>query len=513
MSVLWIGLPISEFDVPNDLRPYVEATAAGVRVVGDRAAGRDVYLWTQPERCAVSLDLAELLEAVTERGGDLHVSDFGISALLHNALVPIPQTAFANVWLLSAGDSVDLSPADGQIDVTYDFDYPWMEQKSMGDREPSEARLLELLTKGTERQLAEVGNEGFLMLSSGLDSPSVALALAEAGLNQVRCVTYRWGPEDPEPPVAASFARRLGLDHEVVDLPDDRRVMRDLLTRFFERAPLPGTDQSQIPYAAAVAAVADAQGAVLDGGGNDSYMSHFPSAHSRRKFRLRIPIDVVGRSIRRVAPVESPFNYITRSRAEATFPGRNLRQRHVDRLYGRSADMAGWWDGLSRDTSEMDHDDLFDVVLRRNIHPAQILLKQKLAATARGLDARLPWCDHDVADYYFNLPSEAKFDKASLTQKILLRRMLEMYLDYDAEAIGKHFFVFDGAAFLTRHQDFVREEIDASPLWEADGVRMVHRWIDQLDRRPLLWHAVLNVFMISGWGNHYPPAVAAIARA
>lgn len=512
MSVLWIELPLEQLDVPPDLATYIEPTSRGIRIVGDRAAGRDVYLWTAPDRCAVSNDLAPLLQAVEDRGGDLAISDFGISALLHNALVPIPHTAFADVWLLSAGDAAHLTPAEGRIDVSYDFDYPWVERKSTGDREPSEARLLDLLTKGTERQLAEVGNEGFLMLSSGLDSPSVALALAEAGLDQVRCVTYRWGPEDPEPPVAATFARRLGLDHEIVDLPTDRGAMRDLLTRFFERAPLPGTDQSQIPYAVAVASVADARGAVLDGGGNDSYMSHFPSAHSRRKFRLRIPVDAVGRSIRRVAPVESPFNYLTRSRAEATFPGRNLRQRHVDRLYGPSVDMAGWWDRLSEDTADMDHDDLFDVVLRRNIHPAQILLKQKLAATAQGLDARLPWCDHDVADYYFNLPSEAKFDKATLTQKILLRRMLETYLDYDAEAIGKHFFVFDGAAFLTRHQDFVREEIDASPLWTADGVRMVHGWIDQLDRRPLLWHAVLNVFMVSGWGNHYPPAVAAIAR-
>ena len=512
MTVLWAGLPgAGEPEIPTELAPYVTRTPTGFRVEGDRASARDVYVWCGHDTAAVSMDLAALLPAVEGRGHQLRLSDFGLSTLLHSALVPVPGTAFEDVWLLSAGDVLELDGTSGSYRTSHAFDYPWIEAKSTGDREPDEARLLELLTAGTDRQLAEVGNEGVLMLSSGLDSPSVALALAEAGFSGVQCVTYRSGPDDPEPPIAASFCRRLGLRHEIVDLPRNQESTHELLLRFFERSPLPGTDQSQVPYVAALRSVG-MRGAVLDGGGNDAYMSHFPSAHAQRKLRLRIPVSAVARPVRRLAPVDSPLNYLTRSRAEVSIPGRNLRQHHIDRLYGGAADVAGWWDRLSEETAALPDDDLFDVVVRRHLHAAQILLKQKLAATTFGFGARLPWCDAGVADYYFNLPAAAKYDTATSTQKVLVRRMLERYLDYDADAIGKHFFIFDGASFLRENRDFVLDEIEASPLWEPEGIRMVTRWLDQLSHRPLLWHAVLTVFMISGWSNHYPPAIAAVSR-
>ena len=85
------------------------------------------------------------------------------------------------------------------------------------------------------------------------------------------------------------------------------------------------------------------------------------------------------------------------------------------------------------------------------------------------------------------------------------------YLDYDADSVGKHFFQFDGARFVHRNMDFVRAEIDASQLWERDGHAMIDQWLRALDRRPMLHHAVLGVFMVSGWSNHYPAAMAAIA--
>jgi hypothetical protein len=89
--------------------------------------------------------------------------------------------------------------------------------------------------------------------------------------------------------------------------------------------------------------------------------------------------------------------------------------------------------------------------------------------------------------------------------------MLATYLDYDADAVGKHYFIFDGAGFIRDHIDFVRSEIEESPLWEPDGKRMVAGWLEALPRRPMLWHAVLEIFMISGWSNHYPGAVEAAA--
>lgn len=220
----------------------------------------------------------------------------------------------------------------------------------------------------------------------------------------------------------------------------------------------------------------------------------------------------MARAVRRFVPVDSPLNYLTRSRSEIAFSGRLPRQRHVDRMYGQAYDVADWWENLSSETASLDVRDEFDIVLRRHVHPAQVLLKQKLAAEAIGVDALLPWCDDDVADYLFNLPREDRYEVSNKRRsKLLLRRMLKTYLDYDADAIGKHFFRFDGAVFLQQNMGLVREEIDASPLWERDGRAMIDRWLRALDRRPMLHHAVLTVFMMSGWSNHYPAAQAALA--
>ena len=128
--------------------------------------------------------------------------------------------------------------------------------------------------------------------------------------------------------------------------------------------------------------------------------------------------------------------------------------------------------------------------------------KQVLAASAIGMGASLPWADHAVADYYFNLPQEARYTAKPAKNKLLLRKMLLRYLDYDADAIGKHYFSFDGAGFIQRNMEFVRSEIDDCSLWDEQGLGTVHSWLDQIGSRPLLYHSLLTVFMVSGWHNH-----------
>ena len=138
----------------------------------------------------------------------------------------------------------------------------------------------------------------------------------------------------------------------------------------------------------------------------------------------------------------------------------------------------------------------------RHTGPGGTLRKQKLAANAIGMDSALPWCGDEIADYYFNLPESERFDLATGKNKILLRRPLLRYLDYDVDAIGKHYFSFDGAKFIQQNMDLVRGELDECSLWEDGGLPVIHGWLDRIDSRPLLYHALITLFMISGWHNH-----------
>lgn len=209
-----------------------------------------------------------------------------------------------------------------------------------------------------------------------------------------------------------------------------------------------------------------------------------------------------------MAPVDSPANYLARNRLEVLFPGRLPRGHHIRKLRPDTVDIHAWWDEEDKRTSDVKMDDIYDLYLRRHIHAGQVLLKQRLTAASRGMGTALPWCDDALADYCFNLPVEQRYDQGRT--KVILRDMLANELDYDADAIGKHYFLFDGAAFILRNRDFVISEIERSPLWAEDGVAMVRSWIAGLDRRPMRFHAVLAVFMISGWSNHSRHARIAI---
>ncbi len=498
--------------VPSGWSKYVESTPTGYRITGDRTAYRDLHLWVEPDRIVLSIDMGQLLDMLIAEGTVPPVSEFGLAAMLTGGLVPMRHTIFEGIAKLSMGDIATVERRNGAFELSWELAYPWLESLSRGDQVADEARVLEMLTESTVTQLAEYGDSGFLMLSAGKDSPAVALALANAGRTDIPCVTYRASPDNPEPPIAADICKRLGLSHRIVDIPQDGATIERILIDFFEGASTPGIDLSQIPYAVAAVLADQPTGAIFDGGGNDAYMGFPTSERSQLKQRFRIRGKTVRSAVRRVAPVDSKLNYAARSRAEVTLPGRLPRHHHVQRLRPSEVNMHEVWEAESDEMRDLGLFDVYDVFLRRHIHAGQVLLKQRLAADSRGLGTALPWCDDGIADYFFNLPSADRWNLETGVDKMLLRRTLLRYLDYDAAAVGKHYFLFDGGAFILRHMDFVRSEIDASPLWADDGLAMVHGWLSALERRPMLHHAILTVFMISGWSNHSAYARAAWSR-
>jgi hypothetical protein len=192
-----------------------------------------------------------------------------------------------------------------------------------------------------------------------------------------------------------------------------------------------------------------------------------------------------------------------------------MRLHESRAIFSHAVNTSPYWRDVSRLTDGLNLVDLFGAVTERHQGPGGSMQKQVLAASAIGMGASLPWCDHAIADYYFNLPEHDRFSRKPAKNKLLLRKMLLRYLDYDADVVGKHYFSFDGAGFIVRNMDFVRSEIDSCGLWDAGGLALIHGWLDQVESRPLLYHSLLTVFMVSGWHNHsryLKPQLAARAR-
>lgn len=486
-------------EVPKQLASLVGQTADGFLIRGHDAAGVEVFVAEHDDTVLVATRVDEILEYLAARNALPDINPSGISALLHHGLIPPPESELSGVMALTIGDRVRVSWPGDRLELAADWDYPWFAHKSREDRIADTRVLLDLLTKATADA---VGNgDGFLMLSSGKDSVAVALALAEAGLTHIPCVTYRSSADDPEPAVAAEICGKLGLQHRVVQLTSNPEQIATTLTRFFERSPLPGADLAQIPYVLATAGAESAGGVVLDGGGNDSFMGFPVTGRWSLKTRLRVRGRWLSNALQRRLPIDSPLNYLTRSRIETGVSGRMIRFHESKQFLPSAVNTRRRWEDLDDETA---HLSLFDAyaVMDRFITAPSSMKKHVLAAHGIDHEAAVPWCEMEVADYYFNLPEAERYNRKTGTNKLLLRTMLMDHLGYDADAVGKHHFSFDGARFVAENTAFIRSEIDACALWDRSGLELVHSWIDQIDKRPFLYHAILTVFMVSGWRNH-----------
>ncbi|MCL1594203.1 MAG: asparagine synthase-related protein [Actinomycetia bacterium] len=487
------------FEVVPD---WITFSGGRVDVVGQTMGIPEIYLYHSLDLVVVGTTAGAVLDRVREIGRSPTLSSFGISQFLHHGLVPPPHTEWDDLWFLGKGDRCVLTTATNGIEARFERMYPYLQADSTGESQPSTSTLLDVLTAATDRQVNDAGGDGVLMMSSGKDSVSVAVALAEGGHTEISCVTYRTGPDDTENDIAAGVCRKLGLTHRTYDIPDDASIVEADLIRFFEASPRPCADLVQIPYALVVGDVGVASGVVLDGGGNDLYMGIVPNRKFKAMQGLRIRNERLAQQVERFIPTDSIINYFTRSRVATQLSGRTFRLPDTRQFYPEVVDTRPFWAQISDETAEIGAIDLGTTVATAFHDQAEVHLKAHVAAQAFEMTAAFPYCDSKVVDYLFDLPASTRYDAKSGVTKILLREMLLDTIGYDAESVGKHYFGFEGDRFLIAHRVFVMSEISGCSLWSSDVASLAASWLDQLERRPLLYHSLLVLFQLSGWYNH-----------
>jgi len=486
---------------PSGWEARIHGDGSGLCLRGDDTGAEPLYVHAGERELTLSSDPVALLDDLSGRVIRPGVSPAGVSQFLHHALVPLPETVWEDVYFLATGDRCRVSVHGNLLELDFATDYPYLLERSTGDHRSDPAVLREAIRAAVERQLP-AGESGFLMLSSGKDSSGLALGLADAGRTDFPCVTFVASGSDSEPVHASKLCGRLGLRHETVGLQLVGNAVEDLLREFFAASPLPCGDFAQIPYVLCVHQAGPGTTAVLDGSGNDAYMGYVPSSREILKQRLCIGHGRFARGLARAIGPDSGFNYFLRSPADATLPGRTFRVVDTEAFHPYDVDTGPYWRLLSREWGHLDEFEFRNSPIERHVDQAEILLKLRLAAAFAGQRPVLPFCDPDLIDYVFHLPESARFDRRTRTNKLLLRETLARYADYDAAAIGKGFFDFDGARFLLDHRDFALDEIGACALWNPSVRRLAEGWFRRLSRRPLLYHCLLPLLLLSGWHNH-----------
>lgn len=469
-----------------------------VRITGDPTGAESRYFSVIDGVAITAPDIRAILRKKFQHRGDIQLNPVAISHLLHDGFVPQPHTVYKDVFVVSIGMSATVR--NGR--PSFNFAFPFTKAASRRDSPADPAELLRVLTLAT-REACEAAANPLLMLSAGLDSTSLALAAKEAGRDDVLCVTYGETDDVEEAEFARKVCERLGLRHETYCLDLSQETACQELHRYAALTPEPCADPALTACLAPVAKYSSYGTVVLDGSGNDTYFWKPPRRLDLAKLHLRLhQIPGVNR-LRGLIPLHLRYERLLSSPLELLlFAGPHLRYCDTRIFYAGSVDTHRiWHEQLQR--LELLPEDIRSSVRTAFMGPAAHMMKARNAAIATGAIARFPWANHAIADYCFNLPDDARFDRAGQKSKILIREMLHKYANYDEARIGKRVFKFNKRRFVEKHLRFFRQEIVGCSLWE----RSVERVFDDLSRRfrrgARTENAMLNLLMVSLWHTHW----------
>ena len=484
------------------LADFVKVDADAVTVEGDATGARKIYVHVDEDRLLVSNRADSLLRVLRAAGTKMKVSELAISSMLQNGVISPGQSAIDPIRTLFVCEKLTVRRRAGGIQSEMRYEFPFFNSQSRGTSRPSTEHLLNLLTASLERQL-ENFSEPVLMLSAGKDSTPIALALAELGRKDVRCITYSDGLNE-EQTLAGQICAQLGLPHRTVELETSPQTAQRQFIQLLERSIFPSADTAFIPYGFCLLEAGRGADLVLDGSGNDIFVGNLLSRKHWAKFALasgdRRGIARLGSLI----PHDSIFKHVLATKVTAFFPGYYLGPNQVRRLFSASVDMRDHWIAIANSAGQRDIYDFYNFV--NPIIDANIALKAEEAARSIGAAIAFPWADEALAHYYYHLPEASRFDSRTGKNKILIRQMLREHLANDDILTGKRWFGFQTVEFLRANRAWIEPEIRSCSLWSAEGLADVGRWYDEIERRPRLGTALMTILQISGWFNHSPYA-------
>ena len=439
----------------------------------DLAAAAPVYLFVPGNRKEVlySQDVNALLTEAGSRDS-LEVCPEGLSFLLLSGAVPPPKTVYSNLFMLGIGDKATLDTVNGEAAVRFDYEFPFRNNKrpTGADFSLDDDSFLELLADDAIVQMDST-RPSFLFHSAGKDSNSIALALADAGVqDQITLITHKSKGKKDESDVSRKIAEKLGFRHQVLreyDFLTDE--LKKEISEYFARAPLPCVDGVSLAYPLYAAQLPELKGAnILDGMGNDVYIGHIPAMDEFKKQRLAHLFQYL-RPFSDRAESESLLHALGKYRTEHTGLG-GFSPSEVKRFFPACIDSTSVWKNLNHG---QDYLDLRAEVRGRVIDQEVFIRKVRNFASAYDSRLILPWASPKVAQYFSEVPEGMVFDRASLKNKLVLRRLLKNRVGLDSDELGKLGFSYDKSSVVLDNRGWVESEILGCALWVTQEVKRV----------------------------------------
>jgi hypothetical protein len=486
-------------DTPVEIARSEIAAGAPVTVAGSKTGHPEVLVLLQADRLVASRSFNSLRKFIIDQDITLQLNPWSVCQFLRNSYVPLPYTIFDDIYFLGFGDRLIIEAGpDLTRTVKLEYEFPFVASTSRGDSPTSVERFRREMAAAVERGAGRF-TERVLMLSSGPDSAAVALGVADNGFQDVHCLTYGAGSEAGEGAAAAVLARRLGLRHETIALPDDPARVADFVRAFLRRCFLPSGDPALMPYGMCLHEAGVGKGVCLDGLGEVLY-GRAEKCADRLKLRLNVSAWLGAATA--LVPHYSRLVWFFRPQINIYVRDYNLEPVQIARIYEPAVDVERFW--VATDKALTDYDVIDHIVaLRcrqyehgRNVH------KIYVATSAMNLTAGLPWRDRQFGEYFFNLPEIYRYDRQRNTSKDFCRAVLRESTGLDSFVTRS--FPFDLARFCEQHRDLIWTEIIGCRLWTQEVEQLLRRLYKALRRHRFASVSINDIFQLSAWLNHSP---------
>ena len=423
-----------------------------------------------------------------------------------------------NITRLSPGHLLRLEIEEAQKDTSKQIgpEMLWVEHSSKTDiqntdvqvfRKKSDIQILEEILFSVIEDCLSADVEVGSFLSGGIDSSLVTAIAAKIRPSAVKSYTVGFcEPDYDESRIAAKWASGLNIDHQLINVDDDR--LEESLPKILETIDEPFADSSYIPcYLISEAASKDVK-VVLTGDGGDEIFGGY-NRHIYTTFIIKtanlLP-DYLMKNLLYLAEAANQRNWLGWGFATSTVrPEEKIQKairllhvaagKDIDEVYAVLLTNPQFISVLSESLTRMDlkmNDNIFaggtqlpafrQLMLKdiSNYLPNDILYKVDRASMQNGLEVRAPFLDFRVASLAFRLPEDQLIQ--GRTGKIILRRLLKELAGSDwVDRPKSGFSVPLARVFRTNLRSFVDRRLRCINHRFVDNEKVQNIWRRHLD--------------------------------
>ena len=387
-------------------------------------------------------------------------------------------------------------------------EFPFMNASRLneGEMQPDKDLILQMLADATINRI-DKSKPSFLFHSAGKDSNSVALALAEAGWqDRVTLITHKSKGSADESEISARIAKKLGFRHQILHEIDYLRgEHKKTIEDYFKNAPFPCTDNVTLAYPLYAQQLPELKGAnIIDGGGNDSYMSTPPT----RKEKKIIPLSGISHRasfMRYLIRSESLLTPLIRTPAEC-FGMSGLSLADSKKILPSTLNVYSYWKRQSLLRKGWDLFDFKTSILTPIVASELHIRKARNFSDSLNSNLILPFSSQPLAEYFSRMPEKYLFDRNDLRNKLTLRKLLKDKINLDSDALGKLGFSYDSKAIVSQNWSWITDEMLKCKLWDKAEITKLCNRLNKVAKSNhkysnLAACLIYRVYLLSAWYN------------